>query len=93
MQATGVATILRPQSPYIYGVGYEFRPPGRGSFFSSRYFQSCVVDKLGHVTHHQLVKHLLTMLSNMYMCFNFTGFNYVVFRRHSQMICDYTCTS
>ena len=31
-------------------------------FFSSRYFQSCVVDKLGHVTHHQLAKHLLTIM-------------------------------
>ena len=32
--------------------------PGSWFFFSSRHFQSCVVDKLGHVTHHQLAKTL-----------------------------------
>ena len=42
-------------------INYTALKVATGGTFSSRYFQSCVVDKLGHVTHHQLAKHLLTM--------------------------------
>ena len=66
MQATDVATILCPQSPFIYGYGWSsvlgrrlwVQAPGRG-FFSSRYFQAVKLTNLNklHTSLHNTYWH------------------------------------